>query len=40
MTYHPQEMAFYSWFLGGTPTGTGGKFASNGSFTAVAANCP
>jgi hypothetical protein len=39
-TYHAQEQAYFSWFLGGASYGAGGKYSSNGTFTSVAANCP
>jgi hypothetical protein len=31
-TYHPQELAFYSWFFGGPSIGAGGKFSDNETF--------
>jgi hypothetical protein len=41
--YHPQELAFFSWFFNG-PTipsiGAGGKFSSHGHFEGPAAPCP
>ena len=39
VVYHPQEQAFYSWFIGGTSVGAGGKYSSNGTFTGFAKNC-
>jgi hypothetical protein len=39
-TYHLQELAFYSWFYGGTSLGAGGKFSSNGTFGGAAKLCP
>jgi hypothetical protein len=39
-TYHLQELAFFSWFYGGTSLGTGGKFSSNGTFAGAAKLCP
>jgi hypothetical protein len=39
-TYHLQELAFYSWFYGGTSLGTGGKYSSNGTFKGSAKLCP
>jgi hypothetical protein len=39
VTYHPQEMAFYSWFIGGPSLGAGGKYSSNGTFTGFAKPC-
>jgi hypothetical protein len=39
LTYHLQELAFYSWFYGGT-SGAGGKYSSNGSFGGSAKLCP
>ena len=38
--YHLQEMAFYSWFYGGTSLGAGGKYSSNGTFGGAAKLCP
>jgi hypothetical protein len=39
-TYHPQEMAFTSWFYPGSPnTGLNGKFSSNGTVTTAALAC-
>ena len=38
--YHLQEMAFYSWFYGGTSLGAGGKYSSNGTFNGAAKLCP
>jgi hypothetical protein len=32
LTYKMQELAFYSWFYGGTSLGAGGKFSNNGTF--------
>jgi hypothetical protein len=38
--YHPQELAFFSWFYHSTPSlGVNGWFSSNGTFTASAAAC-
>jgi hypothetical protein len=40
-TYHPQELAFFSWFYHSSPSlGVNGLFSSNGSFTSAAAPCP
>ncbi len=39
-TYHLQELAYYSWFYGGTSLGTGGKYSSNGTFGGSAKLCP
>jgi len=39
-TYHLQELAFYSWFYGGTSLGAGGKYSSNGTFAGAAKLCP
>ncbi|MET3107934.1 hypothetical protein AAKU67_003894 [Oxalobacteraceae bacterium GrIS 2.11] len=39
VTYHAQENAFFSWFMGPVFTGAGGKFSSNGSFTQTASAC-
>ena len=37
ITYHPQELAFFSWFLRQNPSlGAGGKYSSNGTFTTTA----
>ncbi|HZT30821.1 MAG TPA: hypothetical protein VFA33_13105 [Bryobacteraceae bacterium] len=39
--YHPQEMAFFSWFYRQTPSlGVNGWYSSNGTFTTPAAACP
>lgn len=41
-TYHPQELAFFSWFYNPDvmPSyGAGGKFSSNGKFTAPSVTC-
>ncbi len=38
-TYHPQELAFFSWFFGGASYGTGGKYSSNGTFVGSAKPC-
>jgi len=39
-TYHPQELAFSSWFYpGSTNTGVNGWFSSNGKFRSAAAHC-
>ena len=36
-TYHPQELAFFSWFFRESPSrGVGGWFSNNGTFTADA----
>lgn len=40
-TYHLQEMAFFSWFFGGTSLGSGGRYSNNGTFTGYAKQpCP
>ena len=39
-TYHPQELAFFSWFYGGTSLGSGKKFSTNGKFGGAAKLCP
>lgn len=40
-TYHFQELAFLSWFVGDHPSqGAGGKYSSNGTFTGYAQPCP
>lgn len=39
MTYHLQELAFFSWFYGPPSIGTGGKFSDNGTFTAAQGAC-
>jgi hypothetical protein len=40
-TYHPQELAFFSWFYRQSPSiGVNGWFSSGGSFLAAAAACP
>jgi hypothetical protein len=40
LTYHLQELAFFSWFYGGASLGTGGKFSNNGTFGGAAKLCP
>jgi hypothetical protein len=42
LTYHLQELAFYSWFYGSTPlgAGAGGKFSDNLTFGGDAKVCP
>ncbi|HKF46462.1 MAG TPA: hypothetical protein VKB38_03840 [Terracidiphilus sp.] len=41
VTYTLQELAFYSWFLGSTPSlGAGGKFSDNGTFSGYSKTCP
>jgi hypothetical protein len=41
VTYTLQELAFYSWFLGSSPSlGAGGKYSDNGTFTGYAKACP
>ncbi len=40
-TYTLQELAFYSWFYGLTPSNAaGGKYSDNGTFTGTAIGCP
>jgi hypothetical protein len=39
-TFHVQELAFFSWFYGGTSLGAGGKYSSNGTFKGAAKVCP
>lgn len=39
--YHLQELAFFSWFYGQSPSfGAGGDYSDNGSFTGFAIACP
>jgi hypothetical protein len=38
-TYHPQELAFFSWFYRTPSTGTGGKFSFEGTFTSAQGAC-
>jgi hypothetical protein len=41
--YHPQELAFFSWFFDAKSAvsfGAGGKFSSNGSLTGPSQICP
>jgi hypothetical protein len=39
-TYHPQELAFFSWFYHSSPSlGVNGWFSNNGTFTSAAAPC-
>jgi hypothetical protein len=41
VTYHPQELAFASWFYGPTPSiGVNGSFSFSGTFTHPAPLCP
>ena len=40
LTYTMQELAYFSWFFGGTSTGTGGLYSNNGSFKGFAKACP
>src|SRR6476469_1216112 len=40
-TYHPQELAFFSWFYHSHPSlGVNGLFSNNGTFTTAAPACP
>jgi hypothetical protein len=40
VTYHPQELAFFSWFFNQVPSlGFGGEYSSGGTFVAPAALC-
>lgn len=39
-TYHVQELAYFSWFYGGTSLGAGGKDSTNGTFAGAAKLCP
>ena len=38
-TYHPQELAFFSWFYRTPSTGTGGKYSFEGAFTKTQGLC-
>jgi len=39
-TYHPQELAFFSWFFRQQPSiGTGGKYSYKGTFSSVEGSC-
>lgn len=38
-TYHPQELAFFSWFYRTASTGTGGKFSFEGTFASAQGRC-
>ena len=39
-TYHPQELAFFSWFYHSSPSlGVNGLFSNNGTFTSSAPAC-
>lgn len=38
-TYHPQELAFFSWFYRTPSTGTGGLFSFEGAFTQAQGAC-
>lgn len=39
-TYHMQELAFFSWFIGSPSVGAGGDFSNNGTFKGDAILCP
>ncbi|MFL6350249.1 MAG: hypothetical protein ACJ74Z_00135 [Bryobacteraceae bacterium] len=39
-TYHLQEIAYFSWFYGGTSLGTGGRYSNHGTFRGAARLCP
>lgn len=39
-TYTLQELAFFSWFYGGSSLGAGGKYSDNGTFRGYAKACP
>ena len=40
-TYHPQELAFFSWFYHQSPSlGVHGWYSDQGKFTTYAAACP
>lgn len=38
-TYHPQDLAFFSWFFRTQSIGTGGKYSFNGTFTGFQGLC-
>ncbi|MBV8149791.1 MAG: hypothetical protein JO092_11905 [Candidatus Eremiobacteraeota bacterium] len=38
-TYHPQELAFFSWFFRTPSTGTGGLYSNEGKFTTYQSLC-
>jgi hypothetical protein len=38
--YTLQELAFFSWFYGGSSLGSGGNYSNNGTFTGFAIACP
>ncbi|MDQ2818628.1 MAG: hypothetical protein M3T49_10555 [Candidatus Eremiobacteraeota bacterium] len=38
-TYHPQELAFFSWFYRTPPTGTGGEYSFKGTFESAQPAC-
>ena len=40
MTYHPQELAFFSWFMATPSLGVDGDFSNNGTFKGDAVLCP
>jgi hypothetical protein len=40
VTYHMQELAFFSWFMGGPSLGASGKFSNNGTFGGASKPCP
>jgi hypothetical protein len=39
MTYHMQELAFFSWFYGGPSQGVGGMYSSNSTFATPSTLC-
>jgi hypothetical protein len=39
LTYHPQELAFFSWFFRTRSIGTGGKYSFKGTFTSTQRLC-
>jgi len=39
VTYHLQELAFYSWYFGSPSIGAGGKYSDNGTFTKAQGSC-
>lgn len=40
VTYHMQELAFFSWFYGGPSLGAGGMYSNNQTFAGASKACP
>jgi hypothetical protein len=40
IVYHPQELAFFSWFFRQSPSlGSGGQYSNNGTFASIQGTC-